>query len=130
MAYSITITAPDTPTVTVLDDTNTTVTIYQPTESISVITEGTEVAGQGVPTGGTANQVLTKSTSTDYDTEWTTLDYYTTAEIDALPTVYTSESEPSGPVDGDGWYNTLTGTYSIYTTAGGWKRQTLDGENF
>lgn len=30
--------------------------------------------GQGVPTGGTANQVLKKNTATDYDTTWATLD--------------------------------------------------------
>lgn len=35
-------------------------------------------AGPGVPTGGTVNQILTKSSSTDYDDEWlsyATLDY-------------------------------------------------------
>lgn len=30
-------------------------------------------AGEGVPTGGTTNQVLIKSSSTDYDTEWNNL---------------------------------------------------------
>ena len=29
--------------------------------------------GQGVPTGGTTNQVLKKTTNSDYDTSWTTL---------------------------------------------------------
>jgi hypothetical protein len=28
--------------------------------------------GEGVPTGGTTGQVLTKSSSTNYDTQWTT----------------------------------------------------------
>ena len=27
-------------------------------------------AGQGVPTGGSANQILAKKSGTDYDTEW------------------------------------------------------------
>jgi hypothetical protein len=30
-------------------------------------------AGQGVPTGGTINQVLQKNSSTNYDTSWVTL---------------------------------------------------------
>ena len=29
--------------------------------------------GQGVPTGGTTNQALTKNSNTDYDTEWSTI---------------------------------------------------------
>ncbi|HRO75079.1 MAG TPA: hypothetical protein PLP27_02890, partial [Crocinitomicaceae bacterium] len=32
----------------------------------------TGAAGQGVPTGGTAGQVLTKINGTDYNTQWTT----------------------------------------------------------
>lgn len=49
--------------------------------------------GEGIPTGGTSGQVLTKKSDTDYDTEWTTMsgdggvnvdaelkEYYTTAK--------------------------------------------------
>ena len=35
-------------------------------------TGATGAAGQGVPTGGTTGQVLTKNSATDYDTHWTT----------------------------------------------------------
>ena len=35
-------------------------------------TGATGAAGQGVPTGGTAGQVLTKINATDYNTQWTT----------------------------------------------------------
>ena len=33
-------------------------------------TDGQSIAGPGVPAGGTAGQVLTKKSGTDYDTEW------------------------------------------------------------
>ena len=49
-------------------------------------------AGQGVPTGGTAGQVLSKVNSTDYNTQWTT--------------VSSGGGSPTGAAGGD-----LTGTY-------------------
>ena len=40
---------------------------------VEIITEGTQgPVGQGVPTGGTVGQVLTKNSSTNYDTSWQT----------------------------------------------------------
>lgn len=36
----------------------------------NVVTGGNGVDGEGVPTGGTTGQVLAKSSSTNYDTEW------------------------------------------------------------
>ena len=45
---------------------------------------GVMIPGPGVSSGGLTGQVLRKKSSTDFDTEWVTLDPYTKAEIDAL----------------------------------------------
>lgn len=42
--------------------------------SLQGATGSTGPAGQGVPTGGTAGQALTKVDGTDYNTQWSTLD--------------------------------------------------------
>lgn len=57
-----------------------TITGSSPTQTLSLglptgdagSTGATGPAGQGVPTGGSAGQVLTKNSSTDYDTVWAT----------------------------------------------------------
>lgn len=46
--------------------------------------------GEGVPTGGTAGQVLTKDSGTDYDTSWA-----------SLPAVGIGTSLPGSPTNGD-----------------------------
>lgn len=48
-------------------------------------TGATGTAGQGVPAGGTANQILSKINGTDYNTQWITSPY-----ADKTPTVGTS----------------------------------------
>ena len=55
-------------TVTV-NESNYTVTINQTTNTVTVASPGP--IGQGVPAGGTTGQVLSKVSSTDYDTTWT-----------------------------------------------------------
>ena len=45
-------------------------------------TNGTN--GQGVPTGGTANQVLTKVDGTDYNTAWTTPAAATPSQLEQI----------------------------------------------
>lgn len=51
--------------------------------------------GEGVPTGGTAGQILIKNSATDYDTYWGDLDMfanYKTHEVDdADPTTYVGQ---------------------------------------
>jgi len=64
------------------------------TRSVAVINAGPSgSAGIGVPTGGTTGQVLTKDTSTDYDTSWQTpvdpplkLDNLTDVQVTGIPT--------------------------------------------
>ena len=58
--------------------------------------------GQGVPTGGTANQVLLKDSGTDYDTSWGSVAYSDVTGTPSLASVATS-----------GDYSDLSGTPSI-----------------
>lgn len=59
-------------------------------------------AGEGVPTGGTAGQLLMKSSSTDYDTEWSSI---TTSDINGIidkvgtDTLDTTAQDLSGAVN-------------------------------
>jgi len=59
-------------------------------------------AGQGVPSGGTANQVLLKDSGTDYDTSWGSVAYSDVTGTPSLASVATS-----------GDYSDLSGTPSI-----------------
>lgn len=42
---------------------------------------GSSSGGQGVPTGGTSGQILTKKSDTDYDTEWADIN----GQVDVIP---------------------------------------------
>lgn len=64
--------------------------------------------GQGVPTGGTAGQILSKVDSTDYNTQWVTPTTYT------LPAATTSAL---GGVKPDGTSITVTGDGTISAQA-------------
>lgn len=69
--------------------------------------QGTQGAnGQGVPTGGTANQVLIKDSGTDYDTSWGDVAYSNVTGTPSLATVATS-----------GAYSDLSGTPSLAAVA-------------
>ena len=62
-----------TPTITISEITGghkVTVTIGSTTDDFDVMDGSQGPAGQGVPTGGTAGQVLKKKSGTNYDTEW------------------------------------------------------------
>jgi len=52
--------------------------------------------GQGVPTGGTTAQVLSKADNTDYNTQWNTI-------YDGLTKITVGTSEPTSPNVGDLW---------------------------
>lgn len=49
----------------------TNITVSNLVAKVIVVNKG--VAGEGVPVGGSTNQILRKSSSSDYDTEWFTL---------------------------------------------------------
>jgi microcystin-dependent protein len=67
-------------------------------------------AGQGVPTGGTAGQVLTKNTGTNYDTGWTTPAGGAAAPTGAV-LMFAASTPPSGWLMCDGTAVSRT-TYS------------------
>ena len=76
--------------------------------------------GQGVPTGGTANQVLIKDSGTDYDTSWGAVAYSNVTGTPSLATVATSgaysdlSGKPSlAAVATSGAYSDLSGTPTI-----------------
>lgn len=69
-------------------------------------------AGQGVPTGGTINQVLTKNSSTNYDTSWTTPASGTTGITRTVSTVTTTLT---GGATANTDYVYLLSTGSTYT---------------
>ena len=81
-------------------------------------------AGQGVPTGGTTDQVLKKNSSTNYDTSWTSL---TTSAIPEGTNLYYTDERvddrvASLLVAGSGInlsYNDLLNTITISATGGG-----------
>ena len=83
------------PDITVTDITGghrVTITDAQGTETFDVMDGVDGDPGDGVPAGGTTGQVLTKTSGTDYDTVWTTLNPVvtvtgTTPTITALPGV-------------------------------------------
>lgn len=78
--------------------------------------------GQGIIAGGDAQQYLRKKTDTDFDVEWAD-------GSDNGSTIYTQDTQPGTTLDGDGWFNTLNGTFKIYAN-GAWQSQTLDGLYF
>lgn len=41
-------------------------------------------AGQGVPTGGTAGQILVKKSGINYDTEWKTVNNVTSTQVEKI----------------------------------------------
>ena len=63
-------------------DTGVVISESEPASTDVLWLDSDAVAEVPVPVGGTAGQVLAKSSSTDYDTEWT--DTYTPTEIDNL----------------------------------------------
>jgi len=81
--------------------------------------EGPPGTGDGLP-GGTAGQVLKKIDNTDYNTVWAS---------DVGSVVYTQDSQPASAVEGDRWFNTLTGQLTTYAS-GAWQSNVLDGQNF
>lgn len=80
--------------------------------------------GQGVPTGGTANQVLIKDSGTDYDTSWGAVAYSNVTGTPSLATVATSgaysdlSGKPSlAAVATSGAYSDLSGKPSLASVA-------------
>ena len=80
--------------------------------------------GQGVPTGGAANQVLIKDSGTDYDTSWGAVAYSNVTGTPSLATVATSgaysdlSGKPSlAAVATSGAYSDLSGTPSLAAVA-------------
>ena len=77
------------PTATVTDITGghrLTITDVNGTTTVDIMDGVDGQDGEGVPLGGTAGQVLVKSSGTDYDTEWTTLDASDVGAIEAPST--------------------------------------------
>ena len=58
--------------IAVIDQQNTQIALAAPSETeVTVAVPGVQgPVGEGVPAGGTANQVLFKQSGTDYDTAW------------------------------------------------------------
>ena len=61
--------------IAIIDQENTQIALAAPSEtSVNIAVPGIQgVPGPGVPTGGTANQVLFKQSGTNYDTAWSTV---------------------------------------------------------
>lgn len=77
--------------------------------------------GEGIADGGTAGQILTKASGTDYDTEWTSLD--------TTPT-----NESTNPVTSGGVYSAIsnmpvTRTFTIDDDGGGTQKITFPGQS-
>lgn len=81
------------------------VTVANPVIDVAVVTPNIDVAtsgppgppGAGVPTGGTAGQVLTKVDATSFNTQWTT-----------TPKITVASSAPGSPAVNDVWIDTTT----------------------
>jgi hypothetical protein len=117
---------------------STSVSVTSPaSSSISVLSKGpkgdtgaagptgqTGAQGQGVPNGGAANQVLIKSSGTDYDTSWGSVAYSNVTGTPSLATVATSgaysdlSGKPSlAAVATSGAYSDLSGAPSLASVA-------------
>ena len=82
------------------------------TQIVSAVVGVQGAVGPGVPSGGTADQVLLKLSSADYDTVWGTARELTIPPFDNVSLVYsggrlTAASYPSG-----GFYDYVSLTYS------------------
>lgn len=145
MAVTVNTTAGTSVTVSVSGSTqtsftteSTSVSVTSPaSSSISVLSKGpkgdtgatgptgqTGAQGQGVPNGGAANQVLIKSSGTNYDTSWGDVAYSNVTGTPSLATVATSgaysdlSGKPSlAAVATSGAYSDLSGTPSLAAVA-------------
>jgi hypothetical protein len=61
------------------------------------------VVGQGIPTGGTAGQVLIKVDGTNFNTEWRT-----------ASSTQVTDSQPLVANDGDQWFDPTTKVLSVW----------------
>lgn len=69
-------------------------------------------AGEGVPTGGSANQILAKASGADYDTTWIDAVLGSGTDIPVLT------SDPVTPSTGDAWINTTSEMLCFKTYTG------------
>ena len=119
-------------TVTKGDTADATITGDAPNQTLNLVlpkgdkgdTGSQGPAGQGVITGGTTGQVLTKKSGTDYDTEWTTPTTYSdfTGATSSVAGAHglvpaPTTSDPDKFLKGDGTWGTPPGT--TYTAGTG-----------
>lgn len=92
--------------VTVTDGNNLSVVVSPPSTQVITIDRGAPgPAGVGVPTGGTSGQILSKVSSTNYDTTW-----ITASGTGTVTNVATGTGLSGGPI-------ITTGTISLANTA-------------
>lgn len=93
------------------------ITVIGETITVEVGIQGpTGPAGQGLPTGGLAGEILKKGSDTNYDYEWGTI---------SSATALVTDSEPLVGSQGELWFNDSTEVLRVYAN-GGWQTQTMD----
>lgn len=94
-----------------VNDTTTVTEVALTEITLDLQTVGAQgAAGEGVPTGGTANQILVKSSSTDYDTAW----------VNNNAGVQVVATDPATGYDGQMIYNTTEMALKIWAD-GDWQ---------
>lgn len=79
--------------------------------------------GQGVPTGGTTGQILTKTSNTDFDTAWQTLSQDAGVQAITSTITWTGTTAPSGTAYNYYWWRRIGNDVQLiiamcYATAG------------
>lgn len=87
------------------------------------VTGATGVAGTGIPIGGTTNQILRKTTNTDYDTSWTSTPVTTNIGLTGGSALYAVTLSPPSLTNNralslpDGDVTLVAGTEAVLGTA-------------
>lgn len=78
-----------------------------------------DAGADGLPEGGTVDQLLTKVSGTDFDAAWVT-----------LPRIFRQDTEPTSPDEGDFWVDSdstpVTVSTAVHTTAIGYTPTATD----
>lgn len=96
-----------------VNETTQAVTVSGAVVSVEIATAGAQgPAGQGVPSGGTTGQILTKASGTDYDTAWQD------ATGGGSSNVFIQPVAPSGVTGAYLWIDTSGGDISFWVEDG------------
>jgi hypothetical protein len=84
----------------------------QETQIVSAVVGVQGPVGPGVPSGGTADQVLLKLSNADYDTTWATVREPTIPPFDNVSLVYSGGLLAAAAYPSGGFYDYVSLTYS------------------